>query len=599
MNPLDQKSPYGGRLIEEVVHGATSGNLNPENNVDVNEGADRSMYVYVPASGCPHAKQTAVLMVLRDSDTRGSAEKLMGDLGLADLAEREHFVLLFPNPQGDGWNYERDHCRDDDMQFLVRCFAVLKGSRGGVAGFNGMMYYIAASQAASAMLWVLSRERPLDTAAIMIGAFPREFVLSEGSGAEQVAWFYEDNSEASEALARVNGSSEFQALTGEKGISVAISEANPAVRYFESANGLCAAEVARAWDSMFARVRRWRNDTLGTYQERPDFEGRGFVAHVDDASLGLKDGLGRTWFEYVPEPLRTASNPMPLVLYFHGINCCGLYGAEQSGWADIADRDGFACVFPNATTEERWNAWGDSRIPSDIDYVMALIDHMCEIYPIDRSRIYISGFSMGSMFSNALACSYPEVFAGVVALNGPNLAYLQTLDEAKPGMLAFRPNSALREIPNQDEEKSPTRLLADSKKGTYDWRMPFVQFVGLLDGVGFESGKAWPVLCETDSQWVPTVAYWKKYDGIANSSLFDPSTPTGFASDRVEEIGRFVHQSWRGVGDEVPPIDSNALYHLIAARRMPHAVDLREVAMGWNIVKHYRREPDGSLAYAK
>ncbi|MDO5709805.1 MAG: hypothetical protein Q4G41_06775, partial [Coriobacteriales bacterium] len=102
MNPLVGRSPYGGTLIEELVKGTTSGNLNPENDVDVSLGADRTMYSYVPASGCPHPKQGQVLMVLRDDATIESAQALLDDLGLAAVAEDRHFIVLFPNPLPGG-----------------------------------------------------------------------------------------------------------------------------------------------------------------------------------------------------------------------------------------------------------------------------------------------------------------------------------------------------------------------------------------------------------------------------------------------------------------------------------------------------------------
>jgi len=82
MNPLVGRSLFGGTLIEETVLGTTSGNLNPENDVDVTRGQDRTMFSYVPASGCPHPKQGQVLMVLRDDATIESAQTLLDTLRL-------------------------------------------------------------------------------------------------------------------------------------------------------------------------------------------------------------------------------------------------------------------------------------------------------------------------------------------------------------------------------------------------------------------------------------------------------------------------------------------------------------------------------------
>lgn len=197
------------------------------------------------------------------------------------------------------------------------------------------------------------------------------------------------------------------------------------------------------------------------------------------------------------------------MIYLHGIDCCGSYGAEQSRWGEIAERDGLMAVFPDATAEMRWNGWADDRLPQDMPYILALIDHMDEVHPVDRSRVYLSGFSMGSMFANSLAAAYPEVFAGVVALNGPHMTGLGTLDDARGMLTAFRPDSMVAHMEPRREEVSPARALADRKHGARPWmRMPFAQFVGLLDSVGLEPGGTWPLGTEdTGGLWARTVAF--------------------------------------------------------------------------------------------
>ena len=588
-DPIIQFSECGGELVKVTVPGAVAYVPNPENEVEAAAGVERTMCVYVPASGCPHPKQTQVLYVLRDDSDLAGARRVLDELGLTVLAEREHAIVVFPDPVGEGWNYAQDPARDDDTQFIARCFGVLKPTMG-VSGFNGMMFHIGTTPASSAMVWTLALTHPLDSAAVMVGEFPEGYEPPQGYGAEQVAWVYGGNTTAAACLAGVNGPE--GAVSEEGGVTRHAQAANPCVAYHVSDAPLSADEVASAWAHMFAGARRWRNDDYGIYQPRIDFAGRGFVAHVSDGSLGLPDGLARTWYEYVPPALRDTTDPVPLVLYFHGINCCGLYGAEQSGWADVADREGFAVVFPDATIEMRWNVWDDPRLPSDVAFVRALIDHMDEVHPVDRSRIYLSGFSMGSMFSNALACSYPELFAGVVACNGPHQGYLSNLDDSVPGMLLFNRASVLAGLPAGDGAPSPTHKLADQKRASGAVRMPFVQFVGLADNVGFEKGRLWPVTADADGQWGPTVAYWKRFNNIPVEPLYG-DTVTGFAADREVVEGadeRFVHQAWR-TADE----GADELYHLVAVKRMPHAVDLRQTQMGWNIVKHYTREKDGAL----
>ncbi len=567
-------SPFGGELVLEEVKGTTSGKLNPENDVDTVIGADRDMYAYIPKTGCPHAKQAQVFMVLRSCSCQKSAEEVMHKYKLDELAEKYHFILLFPNPVGDGWNYTQDEHRDNDVQYLVRCFAALPKSKGGVAGFNGMINYLGTDPESSAMAMTLAAVSPLDAAAVMVGRFPEGYEIPEGKNAQQAAWVYEGNTQAWEYLQKVNTPEK----TNAQYVITCCTE-----------DELSAELVDKAWDVMFSETRRWRNDTYGIYQPRIDFGKKGYTAHVQDDCLGVNDGFKHTWYEYVPEQLRNTEEKVPLLFYFHGINCTGLYGAEQSGWSDIADRENFIVVYPNPAIEERWNVWDDARLPSDVSYILALIEHMKEVHPIDETRIYISGFSMGSMFTNALACSYPDVFAGAVAMNGPNWGYLQTLDSSKPGMIMFNPRTIIKDLPESDDPESPTKKCSDIKKTKYDYRMPFVQFVGLLDGVGITKA-LWPVNAGTENTWLPTIQNWVRFNGRKDFELtYTEETPSGFASDTCERIGeRFIEQTWKN--DE-----GETLYHFVTVERMPHAVDLQNAEIGWQRIKNYRRCADGAL----
>ncbi|SFG13026.1 PHB depolymerase family esterase [Oribacterium sp. WCC10] len=605
MNRPEKFSPYGGQLILEKVKGTTSGKLNPENDVDTVCGQDRDMYSYIPASGCPHAKQTQVFMVLRDSDTKESAESLIRSLGLDRLSEERHFILLFPNPLQGGWNYEDESGRDDDKAFLVRCFAALPKSQGGVAGFNGMIFYLGTTRESSAMAMTLASKSPLDAAAIMIGEFPEKYNIPDGPKAPQNAWLYEPNTEAETYLNSVNAPVISVDDTESYSDSVVLwasafaNKDNNGIRHFVSEAGLSEATLQDAWERMFSETRRWRNDKYGIYQKRVNFDDMGFMAHVDTDELHVPEdddfGIKRTWYEYVPVRHRGKRKKLPVVFYFHGINCTPLYGAEQSEWATIAEREGFIAVFPAPAEEERWNGQNDPRLPSDVEFVMKLIEHVDKkVHPVDRTRIYISGFSMGSMFTNALASSYPDVFAGAVAINGPNIGYFQTLEEALPGLLMFRPDSRLKNIKPNGEKASPIRMLSDDKKKKYDYRMPFVQFAGELDGLGFAKGRNFPMKSKKDGIWIDTIDFWKKYNGIpVTEDMFEEGSVSGLKADKSEDrMERFYCQTWNNQNDE-------QLYHFITARRMPHAVDKRELEIGWEIIKHYVRNSDGTLGYKK
>ena len=54
--------------------------------------------------------------------------------------------------------------------------------------------------------------------------------------------------------------------------------------------------------------------------------------------------------------------------------------------------------------------------------------------------------------------------------------------------------------------------------------------------------------------------------------------------------GRFLYHAWHSA-DAGSPV----LYELVLAKRMPHAVDLRQLELAWAFLKKFSRQKDGSL----
>ena len=64
-----------------------------------------------------------------------------------------------------------------------------------------------------------------------------------------------------------------------------------------------------------------------------------------------------------------------------------------------------------------WNSGGfpgtpDPEGPDELIYFRELIRQTCEAYPIDTSRIYVTGHSNGAMMTQLLMRRMPEYFAG-------------------------------------------------------------------------------------------------------------------------------------------------------------------------------------------
>lgn len=579
MNELVQHSPHEGRLFLQTVAGDISGRREAENNAFAQAGQERSMYAYAPKSGCPHPKQCQILMVLRSGSDEASAKAVMEKYHLDALAEEKNFLLLFPNPQEDGWNYGNDPARENDMDYLIRCFGVLRGSELGVSGINGMIFYLADSPEASALLMTMAALKPINVPAMMIGGFPRGYRIPENALNVEVAALVSGNPEAADYIRAANGAS-----AGEEtdGITTYYG-ANPNCRLLVTDRKMDADLVSIAWERLFSETRRWQNDTYGCYQKRTNFTEKGFVGHVKDSSLGCNGGYGQTWYEYIPPQLRGTQQKVPLLFYFHGGGCVPLYGAEQSDWHEIADRENFIVVYPEASQKNMWNAWDDreSLRYSDREFFLALIDHMKQVHPIDETRIYVSGFSMGGMMSNALACSLPEVVAAAAPCNAFNEGYFSSF----AAMEAHRINPG-QNMPVDVPEPSNTRKMADEKKASFDYIVPVIQTAGLVDG-------KWPISSGKDAR-LKTFTYWKEYNHIHTEPFVqNMENESGIPSDeQVYEGGdeRFLHQRWfAGDGEKA------SLYELLLAKRCPHALDIRTAGIVWQFLKRFSRNADGTL----
>ncbi len=105
----------------------------------------------------------------------------------------------------------------------------------------------------------------------------------------------------------------------------------------------------------------------------------------------IVDNTTRNYIVYAPKDL---GENRPLLISCHGMNQDAAYQKGMLQIEAVADTAKFVTVFPNGINKG-WDLGGDK----DINFMLSLIDKMVEQYKIDRNRVYISGFSMGGMFT--------------------------------------------------------------------------------------------------------------------------------------------------------------------------------------------------------
>lgn len=125
-------------------------------------------------------------------------------------------------------------------------------------------------------------------------------------------------------------------------------------------------------------------------------------------------GKARSYILHAPTAL---TNP-PLVFVIHGFNMTAQQEVTLTRMNQVADREKFVVVYPNAlpngSNQQSWDLSG----PDDYAFLMAIIDSAAARHQIDRKRVYASGFSQGGFMTFQLGCRYSEVFAAIAPVSG-------------------------------------------------------------------------------------------------------------------------------------------------------------------------------------
>jgi predicted peptidase len=135
---------------------------------------------------------------------------------------------------------------------------------------------------------------------------------------------------------------------------------------------------------------------------------------------------------YVPDGIGCFEK-VPLVLFLHGAGERGgdnaaqlVHGVPQLISYLTRKKEKAIIVAPQCPENLRWfeTPWGEIEHPTTarpsvtMAKVVALLERMLADYPVDRSRVYITGLSMGGYGTWDLAGRRPELFAAALPVCG-------------------------------------------------------------------------------------------------------------------------------------------------------------------------------------
>lgn len=129
-----------------------------------------------------------------------------------------------------------------------------------------------------------------------------------------------------------------------------------------------------------------------------------------------KQGLN---YQIYGNPKWDNSKRYPLVIWLHGSGQSGSNNTSQMGgptrtFTDSEHQEKNPCLMIAPQCPDAEIGWNKQVA----DNLMALIADLMDKLPVDQSRLYLTGSSMGGFGSWNLAAKYPKVFAAVVPLCG-------------------------------------------------------------------------------------------------------------------------------------------------------------------------------------
>lgn len=373
-------------------------------------------YVYVPDNEQYGVRATVspILVVYGNSAyTPETALETAYQSGLATIADKEQGTIVFVNPMGAEWgegdeasleaakNLYSDSTNNDKKGSNFTMYG--KNSAAGYAGSYCRVYVFAEGAGAD---FVYSQLSPgVDGAGQFFGKAlikPTAAFLMNPSSSEAVDLAASDGREIPVVL--VNGTetiaAAYQALN--KGTETLALTSNVK-------EGFDAEAVISGYDQVMEHYMVRVQSSLGVEDCKTTL-----LKIAGNEELGLTetkkeytfaDGTALSYYEW-----SDGKENEPLVLSFHGSGS----SAESLVWAaglnELAANEGFHLVsFENYSNQDL-----------DNDKIMEAVDSIVAETKCDISRVYVCGFSMGSMRTWSLASNYTDKFAGAIAMNGFN-----------------------------------------------------------------------------------------------------------------------------------------------------------------------------------
>ena len=107
--------------------------------------------------------------------------------------------------------------------------------------------------------------------------------------------------------------------------------------------------------------------------------------------------------------------PLPVLFHFHGWQRQGSLIVRHQRIASATRKRGVLLVAPNGA-RRTWDFWRAGT--SDVSFARSVLEEIKSAYPVDDTRVYVSGYSWGSNMAWRFVCEDGTDVAALLAISG-------------------------------------------------------------------------------------------------------------------------------------------------------------------------------------
>jgi polyhydroxybutyrate depolymerase len=144
-----------------------------------------------------------------------------------------------------------------------------------------------------------------------------------------------------------------------------------------------------------------------------------YSSSLPEASVAV-DGVERAYRFAVPAA--SSGGSMPLLIGLHGGGMRDYPFPQEDLFTELAEEEAILIAYPLSRqlpeNEGEWQLNTTDQTRQDVAFIEALIAQMSATHDVDAARIYVMGYSLGSMLAYELACQLHERVAAVASHAG-------------------------------------------------------------------------------------------------------------------------------------------------------------------------------------